>query len=117
MKRKNIFKLALSPNQRLALWVSLDLLHWVSGSNRPKFSDETIDHISDTFDSLDGDVKTYEFNFTATHHRACSFALKYARLYLNGDFRHFDLPIPENIDSELKELAPVILALSEHFSG
>lgn len=114
-KRKNTVSYPLSLDQRLALWVSADLLQYLSVDTTPKFSSQVIESVCASFEPVDGDERIYEFDFTAAHHRVCSYALKYALLYLNGDFRYFDSPISDRIDSELHQLAPVIRQLADLF--
>lgn len=117
MKRKNIVKLALDPDQRTALWASVELLYFLSGPSVPKFDSRLIDMICDAFDSLDGNPETATFNFTAAQHRLCSLGLKYALLYLSGDLSHFCTPVLESTDSTLREFAPTVQALTSLFPG
>ena len=116
-KRRNTVSYPLTPYQRLALWSSVDLLRFVKGGSAPTFSIQTIESVCYTFELSDGDNNTYEFEFTASHHRVCSYALKYALLYLSGEFHYFDLPIPERIDSEIKEFEPYIRFLAVQFKA
>ena len=117
MKRKNIAKIALSPDQRSALWASVELLYFLSGPGVHHFDSNLIDMICDAFESLDGNPETVTFSFTAAQHRICCFSLKYALLYLAGELSHFCTPIPELTDSTLQEFSQVIQALTSLFPG
>ena len=115
MKRKNRVRILLDPDQRIALWCSVDLLRFLSSAISPKIDLAAIDSVCDSLEAVDGDPNVYEFELTPTHHRVCSYAIKYALLYLNGERRHFDFPIPKHIDSELSEFSEIIQVLTSAF--
>lgn len=116
-KRKNIVPVSLTLEQRHALWVSLDLLRELLPSAQPKLDVKMISSFCDDLYSMDGDPQIYTIEFTAAGHRACGIALKYARLYLDGNRQYFYDPILPQLEQELGELSADIRVLAAFFLG
>lgn len=116
-KRKNTFTVPLTFAQRRALWASLDLLSFLSSSVPLNVDFDLISRFGDDLYALDGDPQTYVFEMRSSLHRICSISLKYACLYLDGEYSYFSMPIHKNIEDELNEFSSDVRSLNAVFSG
>lgn len=119
MKRKKIDTIYIVPmslEHRLALWVSLDLAHFLLNPKEFGIDHNLLFITSDKLQKHDGDDRSIDIEFSRPQLLTAFATLQCACLYLDGIWKHFDTPIMARIDTELKELDITIRNLKNTFS-